>query len=86
MEKVIVKKVISEDGRLDRNGIITRMICIMYSDYTWEEFELKYIPKGKHSWSMTYPKTFRPQNMQDKKMTKEEARKYIEDFKTMEGL
>ena len=34
----------------------------------------------------TYPKTFRTKNITDKKMTKEEVQKYIDEFEKSEGL
>lgn len=89
MEKVIAVKIVSEQGGLstrwldDARTIVARTLYVMYSDHTWEGYELHY--KGKGEYNKAYPKSFRPQNITDKKMTKDEVHKYVEEFKKSEG-
>lgn len=87
MEKVIAVKVISDQyGWLDdANMILTRTLWVLYSDYTWKEYEVKYNALDNVC-IRTYPKTFRPKNITDKKMTREEVQKYIDEFEKSEGL
>ena len=90
MEKVIAVKIVSEQGGLStrweekKKTIVARTLYVMYSDHTWEGFELHYKCTGKYGCGMAYPKSFRSQNITDKKMTKEEVHKYIEEFKKSE--
>lgn len=92
MEKVIAVKVISGETRMSTRGlddtreIVTRTLYVMYSDHTWEEFELHYNGTGEYGILWTYPKTFKTQNITQKKMTKEEVQKYIDEFEKSEGL
>lgn len=92
MKKVIAVKVFSGEARMSTRGlndtkeIVTRTLYVMYSDHTWEEFELHYNGTGKYGIGWTYPKTFRSQNITDKKMTKDEVYKFVEEFKKSEGL
>lgn len=86
MREVIAVKIVSDKHRWvdDAHLIISRNLYVMYSDYTWECFILRY--KGEGRYNESYPKPFRPQNITDKKMTKKEVHEYIEDFEKSEGL
>jgi hypothetical protein len=82
MKEVIAVKIISDKhGWVDDAHLtITRNLYVMYSDYTWEVFALRYNGEGRYN--EAYPKPFRPQNITDKKMTK---KKYISTLKILKS-
>ena len=87
MEKVIAVKVISDRyGWLDDvHMILTRTLWVLYSDYTWKEYKVKFNALDNVC-IRTFPKSFKTQFITQKKMTEDEVQKYIDEFEKSEGL
>ena len=88
MKKVIVEKAFCEkDGYYDdAHCIMTRMLYILYTDYTWESVELRYKSMGYGDTLSAKSDRFRTRNLVQRHMTKEEVHKYIQEFEESEGL